>query len=420
MTISESTAYPLKSSNLFKPLTVGSVHLKHRVVLAPLTRMRAHNHTPSELHQLYYSQRSSKEGTLIITEGAFISPEAAGYDSAPGIWSEDQVEHWKPVIQKIHDNKSFVFVQLWNLGRQSFPAVLKRDGLPFVSASDVYMDEESEKAAIAAGNPLRALTKEEIKEHIKAYVHAAKNALTAGADGVELHVANGYLANQFLDPISNKRTDEYGGSIENRARFALEIVDALIEAIGSVKLGIRLAPYGEFGTMSGVSDPTLLAQFAYVTGELEKRAIQGNRLAYVHLVESRVPDLKPGAKAVPVEASNDFIYSIWRGVVIRTGDYARHPEAAEADTAKGQGQTAIGYGREFISNPDLPDRLANGYRLTRYNRATFYAPGAEGYTDYPTYEEALATGFQKIDTGKAVSYEEALKANAAEAIGSST
>jgi NADPH2 dehydrogenase len=357
----------------------------------------------------YYRQRSSKKGSLLISEGTFISPSAGGYDSAPGIFTDEQVEKWKPIFKTIHDNQSFVFVQLWALGRQSFPGVLARDGLKYVSASDdCYMDEESKQAAIESNNRLHGLTKDEIKQYIADYVHAAENSLKAGADGVEIHSANGYILNQFLDPKSNLRTDEYGGSIENRARFTLEVVDALVEAIGPHKVGIRFSPYGVFGSMSGVEEPSIVAQYAYVIGELERRAKAGNRLAYIHVVEPAVTDLRLREGESAVDASNDFIYSIWNGVLIRAGEYGTHPDRAEEDTKKGQ--TALGYGRLFISNPDLADRLFHGYKFNEYDRATFYGSTSEGYTDYPTYEEAITKGFSDTKVnGEALSYKEALK-----------
>ncbi|SCW01008.1 LAFE_0D03048g1_1 [Lachancea fermentati] len=386
----------LKDTNLFKPIKVGNTTLEHRVVLPPLTRMRAHHpgNIPNKDWAVeYYDQRSKVPGTMVITEGSFPSPQCGGYDNAPGVWSKEQMVQWEKIFKKIHENKSFVWVQLWVLGRQAFPDTLARDGLRYDSASDdVYMDEESKKKAIECNNRLHGLTKDEIKQYIKDYVHAAKNCIEYGADGVEIHSANGYLLNQFLDPISNKRTDEYGGSIENRARFTLEVVDAIIDAIGPEKTGIRLSPYGTFGTMSGASDPDLLAQYAYVIGELEKRAKAGKRLAYLHLVEPRVtnPFFTEG-EGWYKEGTNDFAYSIWKGPIIRAGNYALDPKAAETDVDKDD-RTLIGYGRLFISNPDLVKRLKDGLPLNKYNRDLFYAFTDKGYVDYPTYEDAVKQG----------------------------
>ncbi|QLL32353.1 hypothetical protein HG536_0C05220 [Torulaspora globosa] len=386
----------LGDTNLFKPIKIGNNELKHRVVMPPLTRMRAHHpgHVPNDWAIEYYDQRSKRPGTFIITEGTFPSAQSGGYDNAPGIWSEKQLEQWKKIFAKIHENKSFVWVQLWVLGRQAFPDTLARDGLPYVSASDeVYMDETQREKAVKSNNPQHGLTKDEIKQYIKEYVQSAKNSIEAGADGVEIHSANGYLLNQFLDPISNKRTDEYGGSIENRARFTLEVVDAVTEAIGCDKVGIRFSPYGTFGTMSGGQEPLIVAQYAYVLGELEKRAKAGNRLAFVHLVEPRVTNpFYAEGQGEYNEGTNDFAYSIWKGPIIRAGNLALHPEDVKKMVA--DDRTLIGYGRFFISNPDIVDRVEKGLPLTKYVRETFYAMTKEGYTDYPTYDEAVKLGYK--------------------------
>lgn len=379
----------LKDTNLFKPIQLGKYKLQHRAALAPLTRLRNVKNVPTEAMVEYYGQRSSEEGTLIITEGTFISATAGGYELAPGIFNESQISEWTKIFNKIHENKSIAFQQLWALGRQSWPAALAADGLKYVSASDeVYMDADSEKAAKESKNPQHGLTIPEIKEYVQTYVQAAKNSLKAGADGVEIHSANGYLLNQFLDSNSNKRTDEYGGSIENRARFTLEVVDAVVEAIGADKVGIRLSPYGLFGNMNGSKDPEFLAVYSYVIGQLEKRALKDekNRLAYVHLIEPRVTSPADPEGVGEVEGSNDFIYTVWKGNVIRAGNYALHPDIAQRDLERPN--TLIAYGRLFIANPDLPKRLRDGLRLNAYDRNSFYAT-PHGYTDYPTYEEAV-------------------------------
>ena len=396
--VKDFTPVALKDTNLFKPIQIGDIELKHRAVMPPLTRMRAHhpgNIPNRDWAAEYYDQRSKYPGTLIITEGAFISPQAGGYDNAPGIWSQEQVVEWTKIFKRIHDNKSFVFVQLWNLGRQSYADTLARDGLRYDSASDdVYMSEEQKERALKAKNPQHGITKDEIKQYIKEYVQAAKNSLAAGADGVEIHSANGYLLNQFLDPISNRRTDEYGGSIENRSRFVLEVVDAIVEAIGHKKVGIRFSPYGLFGTMSGGAEPLIVAQYAHIIGELEKRARDGKRLAYIHLVEPRVTDpfLVEGEGEYD-QGTNDFVYSIWKGPVIRAGNLALYPEVAKEMVANDK--TLIGYGRFWIANPDIVERLEKGLPLNKYDRDTFYAMSDKGYLDYPTYEEAVKLGWDK-------------------------
>lgn len=392
--VSNFEADALNKTNLFKPLKVGKSELQHRAVLAPLTRMRAlypGNVPNGKLAGEYYEQRSRRPGTLIITEGTFTSAQSGGYDNAPGIWSQEQITEWKGIFEKIHKNKSFVYLQLWVLGRQAYADSLARDGLRYDSASDgVYMDDELKEKAFRSNNPQHGLTKDEIKQYVKDYVQAARNAIEAGADGVEIHSANGYLLNQFLDPISNKRADEYGGSIENRARFTLEVVDALIEAVGHDKVAIRFSPYGTFGGMSGGQDLGLVAQYAYVIGELERRANQGRRLAYIHLVEPRVtsPEFTEGQNAY-LDGTNDFALSIWKGPIIRAGNLALHPEVVREMIE--DDRTLIAYGRLFIANPDLPDRIAEGLPLNPYDRNTFYFPGSKGYIDYPFYKDSAVS-----------------------------
>ena len=200
--------------------------------------------------------------------------------------------------------------------------------------------------------------------------------------------------NQFLDPKSNHRTDKYGGSIENRARFALEVLDAIIDTVGASKVGIRISPFNVFGDMSGPEDPTLIAQYAYLIGEVEKRGKLGKRIAYIHILEPRVTNLYlPEGEGVYTKGTNDFVYSIWSGPIIRSGNYALHPEDA-AKVIK-DGRTLISYARFFTANPDLPKRIAEGLPLNEYKRDLFLADTEEGYHDFPTYEEALKLGWGK-------------------------
>jgi NADPH2 dehydrogenase len=304
----------------------------------------------------------------MITEATLISAKAGGYDDAPGIWSDAQGEGWSKVFQRIHSKESAVFVQLWALGRQADPKVMEKEGLPFVSASEV----PKEKGAKIP----HSLTRDEIKEYIQDYVHAAKNAIAAGADRVEIHSAHGYLLDQFLHEDTNLRTDEYGGSIENRARFTLEVVDALIDAVGASRLAIRLSPWSTFGNVN--YDVTPIPQWAYVTAELEKRAKQGNRLAYVHVVEPRVNGHEDTDR---IGVSNQFVREIWQGNLVRAGAMI---DAAEQEAEKDP-NSLIALGRYFISNPDLVDRLEKKQQLTPYYRPTFYGSTEVGYTDYPTF-----------------------------------
>lgn len=368
------------SVNLFKHIKVGRMDLQHRVTMAPLTRMRAPNNTVSDLHSLYYSQRSSRPGTLIITEATFISEAASGYPLAPGIWRQDQIDAWKKVFDAIHANKSYVYVQLWALGRAAFKSDLDARGLPYVSASDVPESTNNPDAPVP-----RPLTVDEIKEYVKNYVQAAKNAIEAGADGVEIHSTNGYLLDQFLHENTNKRTDQYGGSIENRARFTLEVVDAVTEAIGADRVGIRLSPWNLSNSME--HNNNIVAQFAYVTGELQKRAEAGKELSYIHFVEPRWITKGGFNNVIAVDGNNDFVRSVWKGIFMRAGGYNR--ELAIKHTNEDD-KVLIAMGRYFISTPDLVNRWEQNIELNPYNRATFYSSRNPGYTDYPFTNEIEA------------------------------
>lgn len=364
----------LNGTKLFQAINVGEISLKHRLVMAPLTRLRAPNGTPhEEWMTTYYDQRSKRDGTLIITEGAVPQLQFGGLENAPGLWTAEQRLSWTKIIQKIHENGSFVFIQLWSMGSQADPAILARAGLPYVSACDgIYLSEELQMQSIKAGNPQHALTSKEIQGYVANFVEASQRCIEMGADGVEVLAANGYLLNQFLDPSSNKRSDEYGGSIINRSRFMLQIIDAVVEQIGSSKVGIRISPFCNFGSISGVDEPTTLAQYAYLLGQLEQRARKGQRLAYVHMVDPHQRDL------------NDFVYTVWKGIVIRTGGLATRPQV-ETQLVDND-RTLLSYGRYFTSNPDLVDRIGNGWPLTPYDPNTFTSGGSDGYIDYPTWE----------------------------------
>ena len=390
------TPIPLANTNAFKPITIGETHLLHRVVMGPLTRMRATcpgNVPNTQWTEEYYSQRSQRPGTMIITESVAVSPQGAGYDHAPGVWSSEQMAVWSRIFQRIHDNGCFVWGQLIYLGRQASIKVLTREGLKYVSASNgVYKSPEDKAEALRLNNPQHGLTLAEIKTVVSDYVAAARNMITCGDDGVEVHAAHGYLLSQFQDPISNHRTDDYGGSIENRARLTLEIVDAVVEAVGATHVGIRFSPWNTYGTMSGSADPTLLATYAYMIGELEKRRRAGKGLAYIQMTEPLLNDnwqKSVGEQAVKPHRnleSNAFVYSIWKGPIIRTGELGDNPEIAKRLVE--DDRTLLGYGKYFISTPDLVDRLEKGLSFNKYKKDLFYAQTDKGYIDYPTYEQA--------------------------------
>ncbi|EDO14776.1 hypothetical protein Kpol_370p4 [Vanderwaltozyma polyspora DSM 70294] len=371
-------------TSMFNPIKVGNMQLSHHVVMAPLTRMRVtrQGNVPKDIMIEYYDQRSRREGSLIIGEAAIISAEAGGYDNIPGVWSGEQLSQWCKIIGVVHRNKSFIWPQLWALGRISFPEVLAREGYRFVSPSEeVYIDAEQKNEAIRCDNRLHGLSKLEMQQYKTDYINCAKKLINIGADGIELHLAYGCLLNQFLDPISNKRLDEYGGSIENRCKFILEIIDGLIIEIGCRRVGIRLSPFDESGGMSGDNDPTLLSTYMYLIGRLEEQGKMGERIAYIHLVE---PSRNKKLKGI----SNDFIYSIWKGIVIRCGNLIYNSNEAKMYLEKHK-NTLIAYGKYFISNPDLVTRLEKKLLLNKFDESTFYTSNSKGYTDYLTYEEEM-------------------------------
>ncbi|KAG8999079.1 hypothetical protein FRB94_003347 [Tulasnella sp. JGI-2019a] len=364
---------------LFTALRVGSITLKHRVVMAPLTRFRANaSHVPQEIATTYYSQRASP-GTLLITEATFIKDEAGGYDYAPGIWSEEQIAAWKNITDAVHKKGGFIYLQLWALGRAATPKVMTRKGFKVVSAGNIPMEEGA-----AVPTPL---TKQEIHQYVEWYAQAAKNAVQkAGFDGVEIHNANGYLPDQFLQTNSNNRTDEFGGSVENRSRFTLLIAKAVTDAIGQEKTGIRLSPHGRYQGMR-MADDLMEEQFTHVIKALRDAY---PRFAYMHLTEPRIAvegDPNPGH----VEGSIEFARRVWGDIpgspFFSAGGYTREQAI---DTVEAHGG-AIVFGRAFIANPDLPLRLEHNAKLNKYDRTTFYTGGPKGYTDYPFSEALNAT-----------------------------
>lgn len=375
----------LKDTKIFEPIEVGSNKLSNRIAFAPTTRRRGlDNNSPSDLAVQYYSDRTKYAGSLVITEATNGSPRFGNYDRVPGIWNEEQTKGWKKIVEGVHANKSFIAVQLWALGRVADPVSTKKAGYPLIAPSEIYVNDEAKKAAEEAGNPLRALTTEEVEEFIKKdYVTAAKNAVAAGFDYIEIHGAHGYLVDQFLHPSTNQRTDKYGGSIENRARFALEIIDELIPIVGAEKLAIRLSPWATFqGVKAENEDVSPVVQVGYLLSELEKRAKAGNKLAYISVVEPRV------SGSLDVESkdqfgSNSFVRSIWSGTLIKAGNYTYDaPEFKTAIQDVDDGNTLVAFSRYFTSNPDFVQRLHDGTDLTKYDRDTFYNNDNWGYNTF--------------------------------------
>ncbi|KAG2227074.1 hypothetical protein INT45_003804 [Circinella minor] len=362
------------NSALFRPIKVGNSQLEHRVVLAPLTRFRSdENHVPTDLQREYYSQRSTKGG-LLISEATFINPYAGAYPGAPGIYNQEQIEGWKKVTSAVHEKGGIIYLQLWHVGRATTSVILPNNALP-VSSSPVAMKGRNNYSKKEYEVP-HALTVEEIQLILKDYAQAAKNAIAAGFDGVEIHGANGYLLDQFLNDNLNKRTDQYGGSIENRARFHLEAVNAVTNAIGAERVGIRLSPWSE---ANGISDSTPYETWGYLVNELQKNH---SNMAYIHMIEPR-DDFSRRTRNDTANSLDPF-RRIWKGVFFSAGGYTTNPQLA-ARIADETGNLIV-LGRAFIANPDIVERLKNGWPLNKYNRKTFYSNGPVGYTDYPFYD----------------------------------
>ncbi|KAJ5633281.1 NADH:flavin oxidoreductase/NADH oxidase family protein [Penicillium lividum] len=354
-------------SPLFQPLQVGQVVLKHRVAMAPLTRFRADDqHVPLPFVADYYSQRGSVPGTLLVTEGTFIDAQAGGTRNVPGIYNAAQISAWKDVTAAVHAKNSYIFCQLWALGRAADPEVCGEEGIERLSSSAVPV-EGSRPAATP-------MTKKNIDDFIQMYVQAARNAIEAGFDGVELHGANGYLLDQFTKETCNQRDDEYGGSVENRARFYIEVAQAVSNAIGAQRTGARLSPWSEFQGMR-MADP--VPQFTFLIEQLAKID-----LAYIHLVEPRVA----GNIDVDSSESLDWAIKAWgpeRAILIAGGFKPDTAQRLVEQDYPGY-KIAVVFGRYFISNPDLPFRIKHGLELEKYDRARFYKPKSpEGYIDYP-------------------------------------
>jgi N-ethylmaleimide reductase len=349
--------------------------------MAPLTRMRAEKPSlaPRPLNTEYYRQRATPGG-LIIAEASPVVATGHGSPGVPGIYSKRQIDGWREVVDAVHAEGGVIFLQLWHVGRVSHSSFQPGGVLP-VAPSAVPISPDL-KTGTADGKSVpyetpRALETGEIPGVIETYRQGAKNALDAGFDGVEIHGANGYLIEQFLQTRTNLRTDRYGGSIENRARFLMEVTRAVIEVWGADRVGVRLSPYG-IANGSGEADPMPL--YTHVVKSLDPLG-----LAYLHFIEPR----SSGAGRAEVNHQNvpsamTLFRPLWRGALITAGGFTG--DAAEAAVAAGHAD-AIAFGRTFISNPDLPRRLQRGFPLTPYSRATFYGGEAAGYTDYPAHNE---------------------------------
>jgi 2,4-dienoyl-CoA reductase-like NADH-dependent reductase (Old Yellow Enzyme family) len=346
--------------NLFDPLRVGELTLPNRVVMAPLTRLRAGpTHTPNALMAEYYGQRAS--AGLLITEGVPVTPQGVGYAGVPGIWSKDQAEAWKQVTTAVHDKGGRIFMQIWHVGRISDPSHLNGE-LPVAPSAIAAQGHVSLLRPERPYPTPRALSTEEVAGVVEAFRQGAANAKAAGFDGVQIHGANGYLLDQFLQDGSNTRTDQYGGSIENRARLLLEVVDAVVSVWGAGRVGVHLAPRADSHSMG---DSDLAATFGYVAKALGEREI-----AFVSTREYEGADsLGPVLKAA------------FGGVYFANEKFDLDSANAAIDAGKAD---AVMFGKAYIANPDLVDRLRKRAPLNAPDFTTFYGPDAKGYTDYPT------------------------------------
>ena len=367
---------------LFSRYTIGPYTLKNRMVMAPLTRSRSQQpgNIPGRLNAFYYAQRAG--AGLIISEATQISQQGQGYAWTPGIHSPEQIEGWRLVAEAVHDADGLMFMQLWHVGRISHPALQPKGALPVAPSAIAptgmafITNDKGEPEFVPFVTP-RALDTEELPDLVKQYVQAAKNAFSAGLDGIEIHAANGYLLDQFLNSSTNRRTDAYGGSIENRTRLLLDVVDAVARVCGSDRVGVRISPLGVFNDM-GDEDPEAL--FAHVAEQLASRD-----LAYLHVVDpswgghqtTDVPD--PRGLALM-----SMIRERYTGTLLVCGGYTQ--ERAETAIQAHQADL-VAFGRLYIANPDLPERFRQHAPLNTPDESRFYGGGAAGYVDYSTLKQ---------------------------------
>ena len=363
-------------TSLFEPTHAGDIALANRIAMAPLTRNRAPDAIPTELTATYYAQRAT--AGLIISEATAISPEGQGYADVPGLYGTEQLDGWKKVTRAVHEAGGKIVVQLWHVGRISHTSLQPGHARPVAPSA---IRAHAKTVLLKDGVPTftdtsepRALDAEELPRIVQDYRHAARNAIAAGFDGVEIHAANGYLIDQFLKTGANQRTDDYGGSIKNRARLLLEVTRAIVDEIGGGRTGIRLSPVTP---ANDIVDENPQPLFDYVVRELGKLG-----LAYVHVIEGATggPRELPDRPFDYAELRNAYRAAGGKGAWMVNNGYDR----ALAEAALANGADIVAFGRPFISNPDLVERLKQNAPLNELNRDTLYGGGAKGYTDYPT------------------------------------
>ncbi|KAI5861554.1 12-oxophytodienoate reductase 1 [Durotheca rogersii] len=389
---------PLKGTKLFAPLKLGLCELQHRIVQAPCTRMRGVKESdgvnvPGDLMVQYYGQRATRGG-LQIVEAADIARYTSGYPGVCGVFAASQVAGWKRVADAVHARGGFAFLQIWHAGRASPPSF--RAGAAPPSAGGRPMDGAWPDGSACAECPPTPMARDEIAATVRAFAEAAARAVDAGFDGVELHGANGYLLDQFLHDNINDRTDEYGGSVENRCRFPLEVVKAVCDAIGPEKAGVRLSPWNYF---QSTMDSDRLGTWSYLCEQLVALPAS-QRPVYVHMIEPRfdevldeqqkIDSLAGGDKKVAVSLS-PFREILQKGGIlfVSAGCFDRDNSVSKLESGA---TDLVAYGRWFIANPDLPKKLADGIPFTKYDRSTFYftEPPEKGYADYPIYAAEVA------------------------------
>lgn len=361
----------LDASPLFAPFRLGDLDLKNRMVMAPLTRNRATPgaDAPNDLTLRYYAQRAS--AGLIVTEGSQVSREGQGYVWTPGVYNQAQIDGWRKVVDAVHAAGGRIFIQLWHVGRISHTSLQPNGGAPVAPSAIPAKTRTFIESGFAETSPPRALATEEIARVVGDFAQAAANARQAGFDGVEIHGANGYLVDQFLRDRSNQRTDRYGGGIENRVRFALEVVDAIAKVWPAGRIGIRVAPVSPANDVAD-SDPQRL--FGHLAGELAKR-----RIGYLHVVEGAT-----GGDRNILPFDYLALRRAFGGAYVANNGYTR--ELAVEALREGRADL-VAFGKLFLANPDLPERFRLGAPLNAYDNKTFYGGGAKGYTDYPTMAE---------------------------------
>jgi N-ethylmaleimide reductase len=364
---------------LFQPIKLGRYMLPHRIIMAPLTRSRARQpgNVPTLLMASYYAQRAT--AALIISEATQVSMQGQGYAWTPGIHSHEQEEGWRVVTGAVHASSGLIFMQLWHVGRISHPALQPDNMLPVAPSAITpegmaFIENERGEGELVPFVPPRALETVEIPYVVRQYVRGARNALAAGFDGIEIHGANGYLIDQFINSNTNRRTDQYGGSVENRARFLLEIVEALIPIWGADRIGVRLSPLGSFNDIGDADPETTFGSIA--------ETLSGYGLAYLHIVNPATAELEkgnePNARALRMV---ELIRRSYRGTLVIAGGFDLRTANAWIDRGRAD---VIAFGRKFIANPDLPLRLRLGAPLNADDPTTYYGGGMRGYTDYPT------------------------------------